>query len=70
MSTDAANLDSGALKRSEGQPLVARARAYFAGKYQLSLLVSPPVSARHIEYENVWLKPHRVNYTFDWNPRS
>jgi uncharacterized protein involved in high-affinity Fe2+ transport len=41
-----------------------------AGKYQLSLLVSPPVSARHIEYENVWLKPHRVNYTFDWNPRS
>jgi uncharacterized protein involved in high-affinity Fe2+ transport len=41
-----------------------------AGRYQLSLLVSPPVSARHIEYENVWLKPHRVNYTFDWNPRS
>jgi uncharacterized protein involved in high-affinity Fe2+ transport len=40
------------------------------GKYQLSLLVSPPVSARHIEYENVWLKPHRVDYTFDWNPRS
>jgi len=41
-----------------------------AGKYQLSLLVSPPVSARHIEYQNVWLKPHRVNYTFDWKPRS
>jgi uncharacterized protein involved in high-affinity Fe2+ transport len=41
-----------------------------AGKYQLSLLVSPPVSARHIEYQNVWLTPHRVNYTFDWNPRS
>jgi len=41
-----------------------------AGKYQLSLLVSPPVSARHIEYQNVWLTPHRVDYTFDWNPRS
>ena len=41
-----------------------------AGKYQLSLLVSPPVSARHIEYQNVWLEPHRVNYTFDWKPRS
>jgi uncharacterized protein involved in high-affinity Fe2+ transport len=41
-----------------------------AGRYQLTLLVSPPVSARHIEYQNVWLKPHRVTYTFDWNPRS
>jgi uncharacterized protein involved in high-affinity Fe2+ transport len=41
-----------------------------AGKYQLSLLVSPPVSARHIEYQKVWLTPHRVDYTFDWNPRS
>jgi Fe2+ transport protein len=37
-----------------------------AGTYQLSLLVSPPVSARHVEYENVWLKPHRVNFTFHW----
>jgi uncharacterized protein involved in high-affinity Fe2+ transport len=41
-----------------------------AGTYQLTLLVSPPVSARHVEYQNVWLKPHRVSYTFDWNPRS
>ena len=37
-----------------------------AGKYQMSLLVSPPVSARHIEYEHVWLHPHRVNVTFHW----
>jgi Fe2+ transport protein len=41
-----------------------------AGTYQLSLLVSPPVSARHVEYANVWLKPHRVNFTFHWKPIS
>jgi uncharacterized protein involved in high-affinity Fe2+ transport len=39
-----------------------------AGSYQLSLLVSPPVSARHMEYANVWLKPHRVDFTFHWTP--
>jgi Fe2+ transport protein len=39
-----------------------------AGDYQMSLLVSPPVSARHIEYQNVWLHPHRVNFTFHWAP--
>jgi uncharacterized protein involved in high-affinity Fe2+ transport len=39
-----------------------------AGTYRLSLLVSPPVSARHVEYRNVWLKPHRVTMTFNWNP--
>ena len=38
-----------------------------AGTYHLSLLVSPPVSARHIEYQDVWLTPHRVNFTFHWN---
>ena len=37
-----------------------------AGTYQLTLLVSPPVSARHLEYQNVWLKPHRVTFTFHW----
>jgi hypothetical protein len=37
-----------------------------AGTYQLSLLVSPPVSARHVEYQDVWLTPHRVNFTFRW----
>ena len=37
------------------------------GTYQLSLLVSPPVSARHLEYQNVWLHPHRVTTTFTWS---
>ena len=41
-----------------------------AGTYQLSLLVSPPVSARHVEYQDVWLHPHRVNLTFRWTPPS
>jgi len=41
-----------------------------AGTYQLSLLVSPPVSARHVEYQNVWLHPHLVNLTFHWAPPS
>jgi len=41
-----------------------------AGSYHLSLLVSPPVSARHIEYQDVWLTPHRVNFTFHWKPTS
>lgn len=40
------------------------------GRYQLSLLISPPVAARHIEYKNVWLKPDRVNASFTWNPGS
>jgi uncharacterized protein involved in high-affinity Fe2+ transport len=39
-----------------------------AGTYRLSLLISPPVSARHVEYRNVWLKPHRVMMTFNWKP--
>ncbi len=39
-----------------------------AGNYQLSLLVSPPVSARHVEYQDVWLKPHRVTLPFHWHP--
>jgi len=37
-----------------------------SGTYHLSLLVSPPVSARHVEYQDVWLTPHRVNFTFHW----
>ena len=40
------------------------------GRYQLSLLISPPVSARHLEYQHVWLQPHRVNMTIDWQPTS
>jgi len=39
-----------------------------AGTYTLTLLVSPPVSARHVEYQNVWLKPHQVTFTFHWAP--
>jgi hypothetical protein len=41
-----------------------------AGTYKLTLLVSPPVSARHLEYQGVWLKPHKVTFTFRWNPTS
>ncbi|HWD73675.1 MAG TPA: iron transporter [Solirubrobacteraceae bacterium] len=36
------------------------------GTYQLSMLISPPVSARHVEYQNVWLHPHRVTTSFTW----
>ena len=39
-----------------------------AGSYRLSLLISPPVSARHVEYRGVWLKPHEVTFTFHWKP--
>jgi hypothetical protein len=41
-----------------------------AGHYQLSILVDPPVSARHIEYQDVWLHPHRVQMSFNWKPLS
>jgi uncharacterized protein involved in high-affinity Fe2+ transport len=41
-----------------------------AGTYQLSLLVSPPVSARHLEYQDVWLTSHKVSFTFHWKPTS
>jgi len=37
-----------------------------SGTYQLSLVVSPPVSARHIEYQNVWMAPHQADFTFHW----
>ena len=40
------------------------------GTYKLTLLVSPPVSARHLEYQGVWLKPHKVTFTFHWHPTS
>jgi hypothetical protein len=39
-----------------------------AGTYKLSLLISPPVSARHLEYQHVWLTPHRVSSSFNWKP--
>jgi uncharacterized protein involved in high-affinity Fe2+ transport len=37
------------------------------GKYTLTLLISPPQAARHMEYAKVWLKPHRVTKTFTWS---
>jgi hypothetical protein len=40
------------------------------GTYKLTLLVSPPVSARHLEYQGVWLKPHAVTFTFHWHQAS
>jgi Fe2+ transport protein len=41
-----------------------------AGTYRMSLLISPPVSARHMEYADVWTAPHRVEFTFPWKPVS
>jgi uncharacterized protein involved in high-affinity Fe2+ transport len=41
-----------------------------AGTYQLTLLISPPVSARHLEYQDVWLTSHKVTFTFHWKPVS
>ena len=41
-----------------------------SGTYQLTLLISPPVSARHVEYQGVWLKPHTVTFTFRWHQPS
>jgi hypothetical protein len=41
-----------------------------SGEYKLSLLVSPPEAARHVEYKDVWLKPHRANSTFHWRSPS
>ena len=39
------------------------------GTYHLTLLVSPPAAARHLEYKNLWLQAHRVNLTFRWVPK-
>jgi uncharacterized protein involved in high-affinity Fe2+ transport len=39
-----------------------------AGHYRLTLLISPPASARHIEYKGIWLQPHRVTANFNWTP--
>jgi len=41
-----------------------------AGLYRVSLLVSPPMAARHLEYKGLWLKPHRVRFTFRWVPKT
>ena len=39
-----------------------------AGNYRLTLLISPPVSARHVEYQHVWVHPHRLSFSFHWKP--
>jgi hypothetical protein len=41
-----------------------------AGLYHLTLLVSPPAAARHLEYKGLWLSPHRVGMTFRWVPKT
>jgi uncharacterized protein involved in high-affinity Fe2+ transport len=41
-----------------------------AGVYKLTLLVSPPQAARHMEYQGLWLKPHRVSMSFRWIPKG
>jgi uncharacterized protein involved in high-affinity Fe2+ transport len=39
-----------------------------AGHYKLKLLISPPVSARHLEYQHVWQTKHSVTESFTWKP--
>jgi hypothetical protein len=34
----------------------------------VTLLISPPVAGRYLEYRHVWLKPHRVRVAFNWKP--
>ena len=36
------------------------------GTYKLSLLVSAPVAALHVEYAHMWLGTHTVTSTFTW----
>jgi hypothetical protein len=38
------------------------------GHYELSLLISPPTASRHLEYKGMWMVPHRINTSFNWNP--
>ena len=38
------------------------------GRYELSLLISPPAASRHLEYQGMWMSPHRVTVSFDWSP--
>jgi hypothetical protein len=38
-----------------------------AGRYTLTLRIDPPLQARHLEYEHVWLKPHTVIEHFVWH---
>jgi hypothetical protein len=40
------------------------------GTYKLTLLVSPPEAARHVEYKGLWLTAHRVSFVFHWQPQT
>ena len=40
------------------------------GDYTLKLLISPPVSARHLEYAHIWQKQHTVVEHFSWKPST
>jgi uncharacterized protein involved in high-affinity Fe2+ transport len=40
------------------------------GRYELSLLIGPPLAARHLEYAHVWLKQHTVRMSFHWSPTA
>jgi uncharacterized protein involved in high-affinity Fe2+ transport len=40
------------------------------GHYKLKLLISPPVSARHLEYQHVWQTKHSVTESFTWKPTT
>jgi hypothetical protein len=40
------------------------------GRYTLKLQISPPVSARHLEYAHIWQKPHEVVQHFSWTPST
>ncbi len=41
-----------------------------AGSYTLKLLISPPASARHLEYAHIWQKQHTVVTHFSWKPAT
>lgn len=40
------------------------------GRYELTLKIMPPVSARHKEYWHVWLHPHTVVEHFTWDGKQ
>jgi len=40
------------------------------GSYTLKLLISPPVSARHLEYAHIWQRQHAVIEHFTWKPAT
>jgi uncharacterized protein involved in high-affinity Fe2+ transport len=41
-----------------------------AGRYDLTLTISPPAVARHVEYAHKWLKVYSVTLPFKWTPPS